>query len=319
MAPLTRWPLSPAPDGGIMPCRDARADDAAAVARVHVAAWRAAYQDLVPAPYLAALDADRARKRWEEWLQPGRPVVVVEASGDVVGFCRYGPSRDSDGGPSTGEVMAINLHPAFWRRGLGRELLLAALSRLREGGFTEATLWVLHGNERARRFYEALGWRPDGAERIETELTGSPLHEVRYRLPLAMTTGSLQDELAGFFADFATAFASFQGAQVAALYAVPGVALRADGSIHGPRSRAEIERFFQSALDGYHREGARACRFKDLETVRLGARGALGTVTWELRRDDDRVLREWRQSYTLVRVDGGWQVLASVYHLPPAR
>jgi len=43
--------------------------------------------------------------------------VVVETRGEVVGFCRHGPSRDSDAGPSTGEVVAINVDPAAWRQG----------------------------------------------------------------------------------------------------------------------------------------------------------------------------------------------------------
>jgi hypothetical protein len=38
-------------------------------------------------------------------------------------------------------------------------------------------------------------------------------------------------------------------------------------------------------------------------------------VTWELLGDDGRVLRQWRQSYNLVRLDAGWQVFASTYHV----
>ena len=121
-----------------MRCRDARLEDAAAIASIHVAAWRAAYNDLMPPAYLAALDVDRARGRWEQWLRTACPVVVVEANAEVVGFCRYGPSRDSGAGPSMGEIVAVNLCPASWRQGLGRELLLVAISRLRAAGFTEA-------------------------------------------------------------------------------------------------------------------------------------------------------------------------------------
>src|SRR5262247_3939953 len=95
-------------------CRDARFEDAAAIAAIHVAAWRAAYRGLMPADYLAALDADRARARWEQWLRTRCAVVVVEADGEVVGFCRYGPSRDEGSHSSTGEVIAINLRPEFW-------------------------------------------------------------------------------------------------------------------------------------------------------------------------------------------------------------
>jgi hypothetical protein len=131
-----------------------------------------------------------------------------------------------------------------------------------------------------------------------------------------MSARALRDEVAEFFDRFVTAFGSFDGAQVAGLYAVPGVALRGDGSIQCLQSRPEIERFFQKALDGYRRDGCHACRYKDLESVPLGGRSALGTVSWELLRRDGSVLREWRQSYNLVRVEKGWQVLASTYHLP---
>lgn len=42
---------------------------------------------------------------------------------------------------------------------------------------------MLDANERARRFYERQGWRPDGAEKTE-EHSGATLHEVRYRIEL---------------------------------------------------------------------------------------------------------------------------------------
>ncbi len=47
----------------------------------------------------------------------------------------------------------------------------------------------------------------------------------------------------------------------------------------------------------------------------MGGRSALGTVTWELLREDGSVLRAWRQSYNLARVEGGRQVFASTYHV----
>jgi hypothetical protein len=78
-----------------------------------------------------------------------------------------------------------------------------------------------------------------------------------------------------FFEAFVTAFGSFNGSRVAALYHVPGVALRGDGSIQCLQSRAEVEGFFQRALDGYRRDGCRAARFKDLDVVPMGGRSAL--------------------------------------------
>jgi hypothetical protein len=46
----------------------------------------------------------------------------------------------------------------------------------------------------------------------------------------------------------------------------------------------------------------------------MGGRSVLGTVTWELLRDDGSVVKAWRQSYNLVRVETSWQILASTYH-----
>jgi hypothetical protein len=97
-------------------------------------------------------------------------------------------------------------------------------------------------------------------------------------------------------------------------YFVPGVALRGDGTVQALPSRTEVEGFFQAAVDSYHRDGCRGIRFKDLDVVPMGARGALGTVTWELLRADGSALRHWRQSYNLVRIGAGWQIFASTFH-----
>jgi ribosomal protein S18 acetylase RimI-like enzyme len=165
--------------------RDAVVKDGLAIARVWVAAWQAAYAGLMPAAYLAGLDANAAVPIFERGLRANLSVLVVERDGEILGFSGYGASRDPDAGPGTCEVIAINLHPSSWRRGLGRDLLRETLQRLRAQGFSEATLWVLHGNARARQFYEAQGWRLDGAEKHDDTLTGFAIHEVRYRMALS--------------------------------------------------------------------------------------------------------------------------------------
>lgn len=168
-----------------MVCRDAVVEDAIGIARVWVAAWQAAYAGLMPAEYLAGLDAEAALPAFERSFRANPSVLVVEQDGGIVGFSGYGASRDPGARPETGEVIAINLHPASWRLGLGRQLLRETEQRLRAQGFSDATLWVLHGNTRAREFYEALGWRLDGAEKHDDKLTGFALHEVRYRVALS--------------------------------------------------------------------------------------------------------------------------------------
>ena len=92
-----------------------------------------------------------------------------------------GRCRDADRtGPGQGEVYAIYVLPEWWGRGAGRLLMAHVVRALAEAGQDDITLWVLEGNQRARRFYEAAGFRLDGA-RQELDL-GGPVTELRYQL-----------------------------------------------------------------------------------------------------------------------------------------
>lgn len=164
--------------------RDAAPPDVAAIGRVHVAAWRAAYAGTMGAPFLASLDAGESAAAWAKRLDQKAQVLVALADGALVGFACYGAARDDDVAPGTGELMAINLHPDAWRRGVGSRLLAAVAERLRAAGFREALLWVVRENVRARRFYEQHGWRPDGSEKNDGGQTGPVVYEVRYRSAL---------------------------------------------------------------------------------------------------------------------------------------
>jgi ribosomal protein S18 acetylase RimI-like enzyme len=64
--------------------------------------------------------------------------------------------------------------------GIGRALLHHALQVRHGRGYKQAMLWVLESNARAREFYEAAGWTPDGAVKID-EWPGTILHEVHVR------------------------------------------------------------------------------------------------------------------------------------------
>lgn len=166
--------------------RDATRDDAGAIARVHVASWRAAYDGLMPASVLAGLDEGVRADRWRSLLEsrPRYAVLVVEADGCVVGFLSLGPVREESlPDPRLGEVTALYLDPEHCGRGLGRALIAAGRARLAMLGFGEAVLWVLETNGRARDFYAADGWRPDGATKME-QLHSAIVHEVRYRRSL---------------------------------------------------------------------------------------------------------------------------------------
>jgi ribosomal protein S18 acetylase RimI-like enzyme len=154
--------------------REARRGDELAVAEVHVRSWQEAYRELMPADFLAGLDPrDRAgRYRFEGGEEAPTTVVATlardegEDDGAIVGFVTFGPSRDADAA-GLGEIYALYVDPARHQAGAGRLLMAEARRRLVDLGIEEAVLWVLQGNDRAARFYEREGWKPDGATREE--------------------------------------------------------------------------------------------------------------------------------------------------------
>lgn len=171
--------------------RAARVEDAGRIAEIHVLGWQGGYRGLMPQDYLDGLDpAQRLAFRIQvlqqaDWWSRGGCFVVSDDDGVLAGFADVGRSRDDDAEPGeVGEVMAIYVAPDAWSTGLGRELMNAVLTHLAKIGYGQVTLWVLDTNARARRFYEAAGFRPDGAVKID-DSRGFSLREVRYRRTLA--------------------------------------------------------------------------------------------------------------------------------------
>lgn len=165
--------------------RPAAPGDEKDLARAHVLAWQTAYQEVLPADFLAGLTVQRYEAGWRRRLAdpaPGtRSLAVLDGEGRAAGFATVGPLRDAQSGEDAlGELWAINLRPDVWGSGLALPLLRAGESSLVELGYCHAVLWVVIGNARARRFYERAGWRTDGEERTDTRF-GPALAELRYQ------------------------------------------------------------------------------------------------------------------------------------------
>ncbi len=175
--------------------RLAAPDDAPAIADIHVRSWRATYRGLVPDPILDGLSLERRSAGWRQAVErqvrelgeapataPDRTWVVETAEG-VIGFAGSGPGRAESAPPPTGsgEVYAIYLAPERLGLGYGRTLFDHVVSDLRDRAFDPIVVWVFEANATARRFYEAAGFRPDGA-RFTIDFDRVPIDEVRYRL-----------------------------------------------------------------------------------------------------------------------------------------
>ena len=163
--------------------RAAVPEDAYDVARVQVRSWQWAYRGLIAQDYLDGLEP----RTWAGRYTFGRvgiglPSTLLAVEGSTIyGLATTGLCRDEDL-PNFGELMAIYVDPAHVGTGVGRVLITAARERLRVVS-TQAALWVLEGNVRARRFYERDGWEFDGTRRTRT-YGKVPVQELRYRRPV---------------------------------------------------------------------------------------------------------------------------------------
>jgi ribosomal protein S18 acetylase RimI-like enzyme len=166
--------------------RTATADDAGALAEIHVEAWRIAYRGLFPQAEIESIRVEQRRQFWKGMLSRAgaSKVDLAEDEAGVIAFCSYGPTRDADTAGSA-EIYALYAHPEKWRRGAGRRLCERAIGEAINRAHSVMTLWVVKGNEAACRFYERLGFAADGAQRRNTRLLATPFDEIRYRKAIA--------------------------------------------------------------------------------------------------------------------------------------
>jgi ribosomal protein S18 acetylase RimI-like enzyme len=165
-----------------MNIREAKLEDAAAIAFVHVDSWQTTYRDLLPNDYIEKRSYEKRHNNWKKRLshntkaQTNYFIYVAENSlGDIVGFVDGGLVR----GDSTyqGEIYALYILEAYQRKGIGRSLIKAIALRLSQSGLTSIMVWVLAGNS-AVQFYQALDCQRIGQKQIK--ISGIEFTEIAY-------------------------------------------------------------------------------------------------------------------------------------------
>ena len=153
-------------------------------ARVFAESWRAAYRGIVPQSYLDELGPDKWEGRLSADPSNGITDFIVLEDGRCVGILSAAAARDEDNG-RCGEIIAIYLLPEYFGKGYGGALLRHGIEFLKGQGYSEACLWVLEDNSRARSFYERNGFL-DTAQRMTIKIGGKELRVAKYRTRLSL-------------------------------------------------------------------------------------------------------------------------------------
>lgn len=162
--------------------RTAEPKDAAAIGKIRVAAWRAAYQQFMPEDFLAGLNPEENLAELKERLSVQSwdfDLSVAEEQGEVVAFSIVGEPRYKTAA-GTMELWALNVLPEYWRVGIGSSLVERAVRHSSIGGFKAIELWCIKGNAPAEQAYEKLGFIQSGQSRATSQLTGHTLSEIHY-------------------------------------------------------------------------------------------------------------------------------------------
>jgi ribosomal protein S18 acetylase RimI-like enzyme len=140
----------------VISIRRARSEDAAALSGVFDAAWREAYNGIIPGVTLERMLARRGPRWWLSTIGRGRPLVVLDVGETVAGYVSYGRCRDRSL-PAEGEIDELYLAPEYQGLGFGKRLFRAVRNDLADREVKRLAVWALADNDRACAFYGRLG------------------------------------------------------------------------------------------------------------------------------------------------------------------
>ena len=153
--------------------RDATPADAGAIAALWHAAWMDGHDGVVPEEVKATRDPASFRVRTGRWISDFRVATVGPM---LAGFylCKEN------------EVNQFHIASQMRGSGFAATLMADAAAHLRANGHRTIWLACAIGNDRARRFYEKVGWVLTGTQEVPLETATDPIPMTIWRFEKAL-------------------------------------------------------------------------------------------------------------------------------------
>ena len=146
--------------------RRVRIGDEAALAYVQTESWKAAFKDILdPETLTRCTNIGRAEAMYKGLLEENKGngyILTLDDRPHCIAW--WDAARDADM-LGKAELIAIHSLSSAWGQGYGSMMMDRILSDIKAAGYTEVVLWVFSENTRARKFYEAKGFRNSGYEK----------------------------------------------------------------------------------------------------------------------------------------------------------
>lgn len=129
------------------------------LAACHIASWREAYDELVPAHILDGFDLERSAINWERRRAAGTHRLPIALAGDcLIGFAAASAGRSTS---PVAELEALYVRSVWHGTGVADALIEAAAPG------SPCTLWVFADYPRAQAFYRRHGFADTGDRRTD--------------------------------------------------------------------------------------------------------------------------------------------------------
>ncbi len=134
---------------------------------IHATSYRRAYRGIVPDNILAEYTPQKRAAAFRQAIAKDEDeIYLFKVNHSAVGFAVLNKHPHYPGAAEDeAEINALFFLPDFWGMDAASRALAFCFNRLRLLGYKRATVWVMEGNDRARRFFEKNGFLPTGEKR----------------------------------------------------------------------------------------------------------------------------------------------------------
>jgi ribosomal protein S18 acetylase RimI-like enzyme len=148
--------------------RYADVKDSKTLGYIHAESCKVAYKDIYPKSLLEKTTTEAWKGYFYKVLsKKHQEIVLIFKDNEPAGFMSMRICREKffTKNKKVMQIHRIYLLPSYWHQGLGTELINWGEQELKKRKYNKIILWVYENNKNARKFYEKLGFKFDGAKR----------------------------------------------------------------------------------------------------------------------------------------------------------
>ena len=154
--------------------------DAPDMAEILMRSWEVAYKEIMPPDVIREKNATRHDLYKRVITEYNTIHYIIQKNEKTVGLVRMDNASCTDLNDSFYELLAIYIHPNYWREGIGSYAMDFILNHAQGLRKTAIIVWVLEKNADAIKFYEKFDFKIDGAT-TTVDYGEPPLNVVRMR------------------------------------------------------------------------------------------------------------------------------------------